>query len=151
MIERAEQIVTLFGIGRVPVAPGTVASAAAVVVAVPIALVGGSATLLLLSLAAAGLGVWISGEYARTTGRTDPRECVIDELAGQWLACALAPLSVHGYLLAFVLFRLFDIAKPWPISSAEKLKDGIGIVADDMAAGLVAGVIVMLVWQSGFL
>jgi phosphatidylglycerophosphatase A len=92
----------------------------------------------------------------RETGRIDPSECVIDELAGQWLACAFALLSFGGLLpanhlslpafgLAFVLFRLFDIWKPWPVSWAENsLKGGLGVMMDDIVAGLMAGVLVAL-------
>jgi len=67
-------------------------------------------------------------------------------LAGQWLACAgicLTPVypSVTEFVLAFLLFRLFDILKPWPISAAEKLPGGLGVMADDMVAGLAAAII----------
>ncbi|HEX4272370.1 MAG TPA: phosphatidylglycerophosphatase A, partial [Rhizomicrobium sp.] len=90
------------------------------------------------------------------TGRDDPSECVIDELAGQWLACAFCLLTFGGlipvshislpvFLLAFLLFRLFDIWKPWPVSWADqKLKGGLGVMTDDMIAGLMAGVLVAL-------
>jgi phosphatidylglycerophosphatase A len=91
----------------------------------------------------------------RQTGRhDDPSECVIDELAGQWLACAFAGLSFSGlvpvaasplpsFILAFVLFRLFDIWKPWPVSWAETFSGGVGVMLDDMVAGLMAGVLVV--------
>lgn len=136
--------VTLFGAGRVPFAPGTAASFAAVIVAVPVHYFLGAPALLALAIATALFGAWMADAYERETGRNDPKECVIDEAAGQWLACAFAPLSPVGYVLAFALFRLFDIAKPWPISAAERLHGGIGIMADDVVAGLVAGVIVFL-------
>ena len=87
----------------------------------------------------------------RTTDETDPSECVIDEVAGQFLACALAPLSLYGFILAFALFRLFDISKLWPISEAERLRGGLGIVADDMVAGLLAGLIVAVVASLGLI
>jgi phosphatidylglycerophosphatase A len=92
----------------------------------------------------------------RETGRQDPPECVIDELAGQWLACSACLLSFGGllpathislpaFLLAFVFFRLFDIWKPWPVSWADQeLTGGIGVMTDDMIAGLMAGVLVVL-------
>ncbi|HVT24476.1 MAG TPA: phosphatidylglycerophosphatase A, partial [Rhizomicrobium sp.] len=72
----------------------------------------------------------------------DPSEAVIDELAGQWLACAFAPLSWQGYLAAFVLFRFFDMTKIWPVSAAERARGGWGVMFDDIVAGLIAGVIV---------
>lgn len=144
-------IATLFGIGRVPLAPGTAASLVAAVIAWPIAFVAGPVALAALSLVAALVATKVSGEYALECGKEDPGDCVIDELAGQWLACAFASTSLIGYLLAFLLFRLFDMAKPWPVSAAEKLKGGTGIVADDMVAGLIAGMVVWLIRSSGFI
>ena len=107
--------------------------------------------LLALAIAVGLLAVPISGAYAKKIGREDPSDCVIDELAGQWLACAFAPLTWQGYALAFVLFRLFDMTKLWPVSAAEKLHGGFGIVADDMVAGAMAGVILLLAAHFGLL
>ena len=97
------------------------------------------------------LAIPISSGYARECGSGDPSECVIDEVAGQWIACAFAPLSLWGFVLAFVLFRYFDIRKPWPISRLEKLNGGLGIMADDVAAGAIAGLIVLLFVNAGYL
>ncbi|MGB8364510.1 MAG: phosphatidylglycerophosphatase A [Rhizomicrobium sp.] len=137
-----EGIATLFGVGRARVAPGTVASLLALALAWPIALAGGRYGLLAAGLVASALGTWACERYARETRRDDPSECVIDELAGQWIACVFAPLSPRAFVLAFVLFRAFDIAKPWPISRLENLPGGIGIMADDLAAGLIGGAII---------
>jgi phosphatidylglycerophosphatase A len=147
-------IASVCGIGYVPAAPGTVMSALAVPLALPIILYGGGWGLLCASLIAFGAGIWACGDHVRATGREDPSECVIDELAGQWLACAFAvlplgallpaaPVTLAGFLLAFALFRLFDILKPWPVSWADqKLPGGLGVMADDMIAGLMAGLLV---------
>jgi phosphatidylglycerophosphatase A len=73
---------------------------------------------------------------------------VIDEVAGQWLACALAPLSLGGFIIAFAFFRFFDITKLWPVSLGEKLPGGWGIMTDDMIAGWLSAVLVAgLHWQ----
>ncbi len=138
----ARFIATMLELGRVPFAPGTVASAVALPFAWLILMSIGPAGLWSAALLAAAIGIWASDVYVRETGKKDPSECVIDELAGQWLACAFAPLSIPGFALAFVLFRLFDITKPWPASAAERLQGGLGVVADDMVAGLFAGLIV---------
>jgi phosphatidylglycerophosphatase A len=143
------RLATLFGIGRMPHAPGTAASLVAAAVAWPIAAAAGSWVLLPLGVAVGLAAVPIADRYARECGRDDPSDCVIDELAGQWLACAFAPLSLWGFMLAFVAFRLFDMTKLWPVSAAERLKGGVGIVADDIVAGLLAGVVVMLLWRLG--
>ena len=147
----AGRLATLFGIGRVPGAPGTAASLVALPFAWMIAAAFGSLALLALSVAVGLLAVPVSSAYERESRREDPSDCVIDELAGQWLACAFVPLTLWGFALAFLLFRLFDMTKLWPVSAAEKLKRGLGIVADDMVAGAIAGVIVMLLVHFGFL
>lgn len=147
-------IASVCGIGYVPVASGTVASVVAVSLALPIILYGGGWSLMVASLIAFGVGIWACGDHVGATGREDPSECVIDELAGQWLACAFAvlplgsllpaaPVTLPGFLLAFALFRLFDIWKPWPVSWADQeLPGGLGVMADDMIAGLMAGLLV---------
>jgi len=101
---------TVFGIGRSPIMPGTVASAVSLPVAWVVLKYLGPVALFSLSFAVAAIGTWACDVYVRTTEETDPSECVIDEVAGQLLACALAPLSLYGFILAFALFRLFDIS-----------------------------------------
>jgi phosphatidylglycerophosphatase A len=140
-VSRAEALSTLFGIGRISKAPGTVASAAALPFAALISLSLGPFILLLYGFAAFALGCWSCNVYARDTGKDDPSECVIDELAGQWIACAFVPFSIISFLVAFALFRLFDIWKPWPVSWGEKFPGGIGIMADDVIAGAIAGLL----------
>ena len=142
---------TLLGIGRSPFAPGTVASMVALPIAWIAVTVGGSVALLSLALVTAVLGMWACDVYAKDKGAHDPSECVIDEVAGQFLACAFAPLSLAGFALVFLLFRLFDISKLWPISAAERLRGGLGIVADDLVAGLMAGLIVAVFASTGFI
>jgi phosphatidylglycerophosphatase A len=142
---------TVFGIGRAPFAPGTVASAVALPVAWVVLKYLGPVALFSLSFAVAAIGAWACDVHARRSGTHDPSECVIDEVAGQFLACAMAPLSLFGFLLAFALFRLFDISKLWPISEAERLRGGLGIMADDMVAGLLAGLIVAVVTSLGLI
>ena len=145
----AEALSTVGGIGRAPWAPGTIASLAALPFAWGVQLFAGSPWLAAAALAVFGAGVWASAVYARDSGNADPSDCVIDEVAGQWIACALAPLSWPGYLLAFALFRLFDIAKTWPVSWGEEQKGGLGIMLDDLIAGAMAGLIVAIVHNAG--
>lgn len=142
MTELATNLATLWGLGRARYAPGTVASVVALPPAWLLAYVGGRGLLLGAAIAALAIGAWASEVYARETNTPDPSECVIDELAGQWIACAFAPLSLPAYALAFLLFRVFDIAKPWPIRRVERLHGGIGIMFDDVVAALMAGAII---------
>lgn len=138
-------IASVFGIGYFPFASGTVASLAAMPVAALVLLHSGGMVLAAASLVAFAVGVWACGDHVRATGRDDPSECVIDEVAGQWLACAFASVSLPSLALAFFLFRLFDIWKPWPVVWADReLPGGLGVMADDMIAGLMAGVSVAL-------
>ena len=147
-------LASVFGIGYFKIAPGTVMSAVAMPLAFLIALSGGAGALLAASVAVFVIGIYACGDHVSATGREDPSECVIDELAGQWLACAFAvmPLgagaviSLPALALAFAFFRLFDIWKPWPVSWADqKLEGGLGVMADDMLAGLMAGLVVTLI------
>ncbi len=146
-MKAATILASCFGIGYFPFASGTVMSAVAAGLAIPLARWGGPSALLAASLASFLLGIYVCGEHVRRTGREDPSECVIDELAGQWLACAFIAgfagthQSLFAFLLAFLSFRLFDITKVWPIHLAEDLPGGLGVMADDMVAGLVAGVL----------
>jgi phosphatidylglycerophosphatase A len=148
-------IATVFGIGYFGTAPGTMMSAIAVPLAVFIAFFGGGGMgIFAASIVVLVIGILACADHVRQTGRQDPSECVIDELAGQWLACAfclftfggLLPadhISLPAFALAFVLFRLFDIWKPWPVGWADReLSGGIGVMTDDMIAGLMAGVLV---------
>jgi phosphatidylglycerophosphatase A len=111
--------------------------------------------ILIASIIVFVIGVIACGAHVRRTGREDPPECVIDELAGQWLACSacmlpfgrMAPvmyISLPAFALAFAAFRLFDIWKPWPVGWAdEKITGGLGVMADDMIAGAMAGAVVV--------
>jgi phosphatidylglycerophosphatase A len=136
-------IVTLGGIGHAPYAPGTAGSMVALPFAWLIAYGAGRFALLLAAVIALAIGAWASELYTAQTKRADPSECVVDELAGQWIACAFAPTTLLGYGLAFLLFRLFDMWKPWPIRAVERWHGGIGVMADDVVAALVAGAILV--------
>jgi phosphatidylglycerophosphatase A len=139
------RLATCFGIGWIPVAPGTFASAAAIPFGWLLVLLGWQAVLIAAALATA-LGIWVCGLHARKTRVHDPSECVLDEVAGQWFT--LVPIALDGrggdwrpFVMAFILFRLFDILKPWPISAAESLPGGFGVMMDDVLAGLAAAVL----------
>jgi phosphatidylglycerophosphatase A len=95
-------------------------------------------------LAATAIGIPAATIVERESGREDPGFVVIDEVAGQWLTLAFAPVEMGHALLGLALFRLFDITKPWPARRLESLHGGSGIVLDDLAAGLY-GLLVMLV------
>ncbi len=83
---------------------------------------------------------WIGCEAGRKLWGEDPSLVTIDVVAGTWIACLAAPQTwgAWGILAALVLFRIFDIAKPWPVNKLDEMKNGIGILLDDVAAGLMA-------------
>jgi phosphatidylglycerophosphatase A len=136
-------IATLSGVGHAPYAPGTAGSIVALPFAWLIAYGAGRFALLFAAVLALAIGAWASELYTAQTKRADPSECVVDELAGQWISCAFAPTTILGYALAFLLFRLFDMWKPWPIRAVERWHGGIGVMADDVLAALAAGAILV--------
>lgn len=141
----AKILATFFGIGLFPVAPGTLASAVAALV-FRIALHELAWPLYLLLLAFLFFaGVAASAAHAAELGRPDPGRIVIDEVCGQLLALAFLPAAWAPLAVSFVLFRFFDIIKPWPIRRLEKLPGGWGIMADDIGAGLAAAALSRLV------
>jgi phosphatidylglycerophosphatase A len=148
MIERAATILaTWFGAGKLPRAPGTWGSLAALPFAWVITWWGGWPALAVAIVLVFAVGVWAAGLEARRTGAQDPGSIVIDEIAGQWLTLLPAPLDPLAYAVGFVLFRIADITKPWPASWADrKIKGGFGIMLDDLFAAAYA-LLIMLVYR----
>lgn len=137
-------VATFFGAGLGKPGPGTWGSVAALLIwaAVAWGLHPAPLTLCLLLLAGIALtlllGVPAATIAARESGRKDPSFVVIDEVAGQWIALLGSHANWRHALIALVLFRLFDISKPFPVRQLENLPEGWGIVFDDVAAGLYA-------------
>lgn len=135
-------IATLGPIGFLP-APGTAGSLAALVAGWFIA-TQGYLVLALASLAALLIGIIASETYSQMSNTKDASEVIIDEVAGQWVVLLCIPPLIEGallwYIAAFILFRFFDITKIGPVGMAEKLGGGIGIMADDIVAGGLAGI-----------
>jgi len=136
-------IATWFGCGLSPVAPGTVGSLAALAIAYVLPwrpIYFAALAVVLLPVA-----IWSAGATARIANRKDPQIVVIDEVLGQWITLAgAAVLNWKSWLAAFLLFRLFDIWKPPPVRRLETFAGGIGIVADDMMAGLYGALVLFL-------
>jgi phosphatidylglycerophosphatase A len=146
---------TFFGIGLIGPGPGTWASlAAAAIWYLAARTVHLSSVELMFATVAAAVVITVIGIPAasvveRESGREDPGHVVIDEVAGQWFALVACPVEIRHAVLAFALFRLFDIVKPWPARQLERLHGGFGIMMDDVAAGiyaLVAGLVVHHWW-----
>jgi len=95
-------------------------------------------------LVVTAIGIPAATIAEREAGRTDPGFVVIDEVAGQWLVLAVSPIDLGHAVAAFVLFRIFDIVKPWPARQLERLPGGTGIVVDDLAAGLWGAIVLVI-------
>jgi phosphatidylglycerophosphatase A len=145
-------IVTFGGVGLLPFAPGTWGSAAALPFGWVLAVFGGWPALLVGAAIVTCIGWWASDLYVKATGREDPPEIVIDEVAAQWLALAVVPVTLTGFLAAFFVFRLFDTLKPWPASWADaEVEGGAGVMLDDIFAGLYSLLPLLALGIMGFI
>ncbi len=144
----ARLLATGFGSGYSPVAPGTAGSVAGLLLFWPLASLPvwvqlAACTALFL------VGALASTLVARDLGRKDPGLIVVDEVVGMWIMLIGVPFVPLTIILGFLLFRLMDIVKPWPARDLEGLPDGWGVMADDVAAGVYAHLVLrvaLLVW-----
>ena len=141
-------VATGFGSGYSPFAPGTAGSALGLVLFWPLAgrppaqVLAATAVLVLISIVAAH-------HAARRLGKKDPGVVVVDEVVGQWVSLLLLPFTFGTAMAGFFLFRLLDVVKPWPARDLERLPGGLGIVADDLMAGVYANLLLrvgLTVW-----
>lgn len=133
---------TVCGAGLVGPAPGTNGSAVAVLawwaIASQLEMSYRPLVLAALVVVVTAVGIPAATRVAREAGKTDPGCVVIDEVAGQWLTLMFAPLGWKALLAGFILFRAFDMLKPFPVRRLERLPEGWGIVVDDLGAGVYA-------------
>jgi len=132
-------IATCFGAGYSPVAPGTVASALTVALLWLIPFSRGGLVVFLVVVVA--VGVWAAQVAERQLGGKDPGAIVIDEVAGMTLSVVALPLTPAVLLSGFVLFRIFDVVKPPPAHASQRLPGGVGVMLDDVIAGVYALII----------
>jgi phosphatidylglycerophosphatase A len=144
-------LATWFGCGLVPHAPGTMGALGALPLYLVIAR-GGRAGVAITALGVIVAGVWASSIVAREIGRKDPQLVVVDEVAGLLVTMSAVPApSWRGVVVGFALFRVLDIAKPWPVRHFEKLPSGWGIVMDDVAAGALGACAMSVLRLAGVL
>lgn len=158
-------VATVFYVGYLRPAPGTWGSLVAALLAIPLIYATSLPGLLVAIVVAYVAGHWATSEMTRE-GPHDPSEIVIDEVAGQWVT--LIPLALVDYMhrpqaldtfweavtqwgtsvaLAFVLFRVFDILKPWPVSWADRRSDATGVMLDDVIAGVLGAIVLTAIFQ----
>ena len=159
MSNMKRMLTSCFGLGRLPVAPGTWGSLPPVIIFGLMCYFGASSALITNVMAALILiGGFVCVQFApaaiAATGKNDPHEVVADELAGQAVTFLFSPFLAMGQasglqilattLVGFVLFRIFDISKPWPIRKLEQYPVGWGILADDLLAGVYAWIVLQI-------
>ena len=132
-------LATWFGVGKFKYAPGSMGSISALPLAWWLSNSYGSQALIIVSVILFIIGVWASETYANKIGQTDPGSVVIDEIAGQLFTLCFVTVDFWTLAAGFILFRFFDIKKPWPISWVDKrVKGGFGIMLDDIIAAIFA-------------
>lgn len=151
-------VVSGLGLGYLPVAPGTWGSAGAAVLYVAVTRLAGRAAggviICCALVLAVGAGVALAPWAEKYFGKKDPGQVTLDEMAGQWLACLICGAAFGAAatpVAAFVVFRIFDVRKPFPIRRLEKLPGGWGVMLDDLAAALYTGFVLWLAYFARFL
>jgi phosphatidylglycerophosphatase A len=138
-------VATWFGTGLLPIAPGSWASLSALPVAWLLVWAGGPWLLLAAAAIVFPLGLWATERYMAAVGEHDPGAVVVDEIVGQWLALAVVPLDPLAYGLGFLLFRLADVFKPWPVRWLDRSVGGaFGVMIDDVGAAIYAALALLL-------
>jgi phosphatidylglycerophosphatase A len=142
-------LATGFGTGYGPIAPGTWGSLPGLAFAWGLERLAGFWAVLAGAALFAAAGVWAAGRAETLLGEKDPARVVVDEIAGQMVALLFLLPTARLLLVAFVLFRVLDVVKPWPARQLEDLPGGSGIMADDLMAGLYANLILhgLALWR----
>lgn len=136
------------GVGYIPLAPGTFGSAVGVALSLSLAAIFQIPAILIVTFA----GIWAASRTEKVLEITDPGKVVVDEVAGQMITL-LPVVLVHNrpgfrwVIISFVLFRFFDIVKPYPARRLERLHGGLGIMADDLMAGVYGAVVVFILMR----
>ena len=145
--------ISTFGVGYLPLAPGTWGSLVAVGIFLGFAEVFNGnafvAVVLVSIVAVTFVGIWAASRTEALANRKDPSKVVVDEVAGQLISLFPLTLFTHwsivAVIISFILFRFFDIVKPYPARRLEALKGGLGVMCDDLIAGVYAAVITSII------
>ncbi len=129
--------------GRSPFAPGTAGTVVGVLLYLCLKGVPLVSYVIACALAT-GIGIWAAGEAERMLGRKDAPSIVIDEIAGYLISMVMVPSNWEYIVAAFFLFRLFDVIKPWPLRRLQDLHGGLGVVIDDVGAGIYTNVVLQI-------
>lgn len=136
---------TFFGIGYLPVMPGTYASLAGLLIY--LCLKNNLYAYLAVTLLLTVTGFIVSRRAEELFGSQDPNEVVIDEVSGMLVAYLFVPFSVNAVVAGFLIFRLVDIVKVFPINLLERIKGGTGIMIDDVVGGIMTNIILQIIFR----
>ena len=134
-------VATCAYVGYAPVAPGTFGSAIGLAVFSAVRQQGSTTVEAVAIVVVAAVGMWSATEAEHHFGRIDPGPVVIDEVIGMLVTLAFVPVNITGAIVAFLVFRLLDVVKPWPARRLEHLPGGFGVVLDDMMAGVYGNLV----------
>lgn len=147
MIRLAVFLATVAYCGYAPIAPGTAGSAAGLLVYLLVWWTQSRALEIALIVVVFAVGTWAASHAERYFGAIDPGPVVIDEVLGQLITLAFIPVGISGAVTGFVLFRVFDVVKPYPANRLERFHGGFGIMADDAMAGIYANIALrVIIW-----
>ena len=138
-------IATCGYIGYAPVAPGTFGSAAGLLVFAAVRSSGSPVLEAAVIVSLFLIGVWSGTEAEHHFGGIDPAPVVMDEVVGMLITLAFIPVGITGALIGFVLFRIFDVIKPFPARRFEALHGGLGVMADDAMAAIYANIVLRII------
>jgi phosphatidylglycerophosphatase A len=131
--------------GKSPFAPGTAGTVVGVLLYLVMRGVG-PAWYLAAAAAVIVIGIWTAGRAEVLLGEKDAQSIVIDEIAGYLISMVLAPSGWIYVVAAFILFRVFDVIKPWPLKRLQDLHGGLGVMFDDIGAGIYTNIVLQVVW-----
>ena len=144
-------LVTFGYIGKIKYFPGTIGSFAGLLVGAIIIKLTNYNVFMSCFFILTIISIFAVDEYLKSSKSLDPQEVVVDEVLGQWIAIAFIPFNFKSFILAFVLFRFFDITKLFPINKIEKIKGYFGVIGDDLYAGAVTAIIILSLTYYGFI
>ena len=149
--ELAKIISTIFYIGYSKYLPGTIGSLLAIPTGILILKIGGIVALLIFIFILTLIALFSIEIYIKEHQSSDPKEIIIDEFIGQLIVLIFASFSSLAIFIGFLLFRFFDISKLYPVNKVEKIRGPIGVLADDIVAGLMTCIIILLIKQFGII
>ena len=144
-------LVTFGYIGKVKYFPGTFGSFAGLLVGAVIIKLTNYNVFMSCFFILTVISIFAVDEYLKSSDNLDPQEVVVDEVLGQWIAIAFIPFNFKSFLIAFILFRFFDISKIFPINKIEKIKGYLGVIGDDLFAGIITAIIILTLTYYGLI